>query len=191
MDLKAVEDAAAQCVFCELCKNRNKAVFARGDETDFMVCGMVPGPDENKVGMPFVGRAGKLLDVMLSDTHLLNEVYITNIVKCALKPGIPLQQSWIDSCIVYLLAQISILQPKVILTLGADATNGLLGLPLDTKIGSLRGRAHEYMGTHVVPTYHPSYLLRGGGLQHKHYSRAKEDFELAKFICGDKRNEQN
>jgi DNA polymerase len=181
-----VEYRASTCTLCDLYYNRIKPVFARGEHTDFMICGMVPGPDENEIGMPFVGKAGKLLDVILSDTQLLDKVYITNIVKCALKPGIPLQQNWIDNCIIYLLAQISRIQPKVILTLGADATNGLLGNPLDTKIGDLRGKAHDYMGTHIVPTYHPSYLLRGGGVQHKHYGRVKEDFELAKFIWEDK-----
>lgn len=187
-ELKLVEDRAAKCTLCELNTNRFKPVFARGNYTDFMICGMVPGPDENQAGMPFVGRAGQLLDIILSDVQLLNQVYITNIVKCALKPGIPLKQEWIDCCILFLLAQIGKIKPKVIITLGADATNGLLGNPLDTKIGELRGRAHHYMGTHVVPTYHPSYLLRGGGVQHKHYSRVREDFELAKFIWEDKQN---
>lgn len=187
-ELKMVEDRAAVCTLCELNSNRINPVFARGDMTDFMICGMVPGPDENKVGVPFIGRAGKLLDVILGDVQLLDKVYITNIVKCALTPGIPLKQDWIDNCIMFLLAQVGKTRPKVIMTLGADATNGLLGNPLDTKIGDLRGRAHDYMGTHVVPTYHPSYLLRGGGVNHKQYSKVKEDFELAKFIWEDKQN---
>jgi len=185
-DLQMIEHRASMCILCDLHSNRIKPVFARGNITDFIICGMVPGPDENEVGLPFVGKAGKLLDVILSDMQLLGKVYITNIVKCALNPGIPLKQDWIDSCLLYLLAQIAKLKPKVIITLGADASNGLLGHPLTTKIGSLRGRAHDYMGTHVVPTYHPSYLARGGGVYHKHYSRVKEDFELAKFIWEDK-----
>lgn len=185
-DLKIITYACSICTLCELHQGRIQPVFDRGNYTDFMVCGMVPGPDENKAGMPFVGRAGRLLDVILNDTQLLNKVYITNIVKCALTPGIPLKQDWIDNCTVYLLAQIARIKPKVIMTLGADATNGLLGNPLDTKIGDLRGRAHNYMSTHVVPTYHPSYLLRGGGVRHKQYDRVKEDFELAKFIWEDK-----
>lgn len=188
-ELEMIEYGASGCTLCELHSNRINPVFARGNIADFMICGMVPGPDENKAGMPFIGKAGQLLDVILSDVQLLNKVYITNIVKCALRPGIPLKQDWIDSCIVYLLAQISKVRPKIILTLGADATNGLLGNTLDTKIGELRGRAHDYMGTHIVPTYHPSYLLRGGGVQHKHYSRVKEDFELAKFIWEDKKSD--
>lgn len=185
-ELIMVEASASKCTLCELSSNRIKPVFARGEFTDFMICGMVPGGEENRTGTPFVGQAGKLLDVILNDVDLLNKVYITNIVKCALKPGIPLKQDWIDNCVVYILAQISRLKPKIILTLGADATNGLLGYPLDTKIGDLRGRAQEYMGTHVVPTYHPSYLLRGGGIKHKKYGKVIEDFELSKFIWEDK-----
>lgn len=185
-ELELIEYKASICSLCELNKNRINAVFARGNLSDFMICGMVPGPEENRVGQPFVGRSGQLLDVILNEVGLTGKVYITNIVKCALKPGISLQQEWIDNCIIYLLAQIAKLQPKVIMTLGGDATNGLLGSPLDTKVGDLRGRAHDYMNTHVVPTYHPSYLLRGGGTQHKQYERVKEDFELAKFIWEDK-----
>lgn len=188
MDLDTVEQHAAACTMCELNINRIKAVFARGNSSDFIICGMVPGPDENKIGSPFVGRAGQLLDIILDQTELTDKVYITNIVKCALKPGISLQQDWIDNCIQYLLAQIFILQPKVIITLGGDATNGLLGLPLDTKIGQLRGKAHDYLDMYVVPTYHPSYLIRGGGVQHKQYDKVIEDFELAKFIWEDKKN---
>jgi DNA polymerase len=185
-DLELSEFAAGQCEICSLHKNRLSPVFARGPETDIMICGMVPGPEENKAGVPFVGRAGQLLDIILEEVGLLDQVYITNIVKCALRPGIPLQQEWIDHCLAYLIVQIFALRPKVIMTLGADATNGLLGNPLDTKIGNLRGHAHAYMGTHIVPTYHPSYLLRGGGVKHKQYERVIEDFKLAKFIWEDK-----
>ena len=181
-ELKMVEDRAARCTLCELNSNRISPVFARGDTTDFMICGMVPGPDENRAGIPFIGRAGKLLNVILSDVQLIDKVYITNIVKCALTPGIPLKQDWIDNCIMFLLAQIGKTRPMVSVTLGADATNGMLGNPLDTKVGDLRGKPHVYMGTHIVPTYHPSYLLRGGGVKHKQYGKVKEDFELAKTI---------
>jgi DNA polymerase len=181
-DLLMVEEVASKCALCELHCNRINPVFSRGPASDFVICGMIPGPDENKAGSPFVGRSGQLLDMILNRLHLADCVYITNIVKCALSPGISLKQEWIDSCIVYLLAQLELLAPKVVITLGADATNGLLGNPLATKIGDLRGKAHSYMGIHVVPTYHPSYLIRGGGTEHRHYGRVKEDFELAKFI---------
>ena len=180
--LKNIEGSSAKCTACELHGDRELPVFAKGNPVSrFMICGMVPGPDENKAGSPFVGRAGGMLGSILGQIRLV-DVYITNYVKCALKPGIRLTQSWIDSCSPIILAQISIIQPKVIITLGADATNALLGLPLTTKIGSTRGRAHEYFTTHVVPTYHPSYLLRGGGMRHVHYPRVVEDFEFARLI---------
>lgn len=186
-ELHTAEKAASECTHCALHQNRIKPVFARGVCIDFMICGMVPGPDENKAGFPFVGRSGQLLDVILEQTELVDKVYITNIVKCALKPGISLQQEWIDQCLAYLLVQIIELNPKVIITLGGDATNGLLGLPLDTKMKDLRGKVHEHLNIHVVPTYHPSYLLRGGGKKHKQYESVIKDFELAKFIWEDKR----
>lgn len=184
--LKSIEDLSAKCTACELCNGRNLPVFAKGDpHSQFMICGMVPGPDENKVGTPFVGRAGSMLDRILDDISIV-DVYITNYVKCALKPGIPLTKGWINACTPIILAQVSIILPKIIITLGADATNALLGLPLSTKIGNTRGKVHEYFTTHVVPTYHPSYLIRGGGLKHVHYPRVIEDFELAKFIYEEK-----
>jgi len=188
IDLKKIQDVASECALCKLCEGRNVPVFAKGNEhSKFMICGMVPGPEENKVGTPFVGRAGKLLDTILEKIDLtLDDVYITNVVKCALQPGIPLTQTWIDSCNVYLLAQISIIKPDVIVTLGADATNALLGFPLDTKIGQLRGKPQVYFNKHVIPTYHPSYLLRGGGEKHKFFNKVVEDFELARLILEDK-----
>ena len=89
-------------------------------------------------------------------------------------------EEWIASCISYLISQIYIVKPKVIITLGADATNALLGLPLDTKIGGLRGQVQNYSDeVFVIPTYHPSYLLRGGGEQHKHFDIVVGDFSLA------------
>lgn len=187
MYLQTLEAAAAVCECCDLHKNRIKPVFAKGNpEADLMICGMVPGPDENEAGSPFVGRAGKLLDVILDKVDLtLDDVYITNTVKCALKPGISLTEGWISSCLAFLLAQIAFVNPKAIITLGADATNALLGLPLDTKIGFMRGKVQPYYYMHVIPTYHPSYLLRGGGEKHKYFNRVIEDFELAVIISND------
>jgi len=189
IDLEKIQDVASECVLCELHRGRNKPVFAKGNQhSKFMICGMVPGPDENKIGTPFIGRAGKLLDIILEKVDLtLDHVYITNVVKCALRPGISLTQTRIDCCNVYLLAQISIVKPKVIVTLGADATNALLGFPLDTKIGQLRGKPHVYFDKHVIPTYHPSYLLRGGGEKHKFFNKVVEDFELAQLILEDRK----
>jgi DNA polymerase len=146
-----------------------------------MIIGMVPGPEENEVGFPFVGRAGKMLDIILNRAGLgLQDVYITNTVKCALKPGIPLKDLWISYCFPFLINQIYLIKPKVIITLGADATNALLGFPLGTKIGALCGSIHSYSDDiKLIPTYHPSYLIRGGGEKHEHFDRVIEDFKKA------------
>jgi DNA polymerase len=182
MNLNYIQGIAAECSLCSLYKNRKMPVFARGSgKSGIMIIGMVPGPEENEVGIPFVGPAGKLLEIILNSIDIpSNDVYITNTVKCALSPGIPLKEEWITSCIPFLISQIYLIRPNVIITLGADATNALLGLPLDTKIGDFRGKASKYMDQiYVVPTYHPSYLLRGGGQRHKHYSTVIKDFSFA------------
>lgn len=182
-DLEIIESAASTCTNCSLSTNRWYPVFAKGNpHSKLLICGMVPGPEENKMGLPFVGRAGILLDKILfrlMGNSAMGEVYITNIVKCALAPGIPLKQEWIDECVIYFIAQMSAVRPDVIITLGADATNALLGLPLNTRIGLTRGKVHTFYNTDLIPTYHPSYLVRGGGEKHIHYNTVLEDFELA------------
>lgn len=182
MNLEYMQGIAAECISCNLHRNRKRPVFARGScKSGIMIVGMVPGPEENEVGMPFVGPAGRLLENILSDLDIQSsDVYITNAVKCALNPGIPLKEEWITACMPFLIAQIYLVWPNVIITLGADATNALLGLSLDTKIGDNRGKALKYYDEiYVVPTYHPSYLLRGGGRQHKDYSKVIKDFAFA------------
>lgn len=185
MDLEQLQTIAASCTLCSLHEGRLNPVFAKGDpNSKLIICGMVPADEENKVGLPFVGRAGQLLDKILSDVHwTLNEVYITNLVKCYLTAGLPLQQPWIDSCLPYLIAQIGIIKPKVILTLGKDATCTLLGIDTKTALGKIRKqKVYDYADIKVIPTYHPSYLLRGGGQNHRSYQDVVDDFLLAKEI---------
>lgn len=184
VDIFELESYAADCEECSLHNNRINPVFAKGNlNSSIFICGMVPAHEENAVGIPFVGRAGKLLDHILEQCGLdLNDVYITNIVKCCLAPGIPLKQEWVDTCLPYLVAQISELKPKVILTLGKDASDGLFGRKTSS-MGSIRGKVFYYGDDiRVVPTYHPSYLLRGGGKKHKDMHKVLADFELAKSI---------
>jgi DNA polymerase len=172
-------------MLCDLYKGRNNPVFAKGNpQSKLMICGMVPADEENKVGLPFVGRAGKLLDKILADTELtLDTIYITNLVKCYLAAGFSLQQSWIDSCFPYLITQIGLIRPKVILTLGKDASATLLDLDTKISLGKVRGKVFEYApDIMVIPTYHPSYLLRGGGENHKSYQGVIKDFNLAKEL---------
>ncbi len=185
MNLYELQNEAAVCTLCELHKERNVPAFARGNpNAGMMVLGMCPGPDENAVGSPFVGRAGKVLDEILytifaGKTEPSDYVYITNIVKCFLKPGIKLEERWIDNCLPYLLVQLSIIKPKVIIGLGGDVCNFLLGGT--TTIGRLRGNIYDYsnIGTKLICSYHPSYLARKGGSKHPDYDKVVEDFRKA------------
>ena len=181
MDIDTLRIEASKCTQCELHKGRINPVFDKGDpNSEIFICGMVPANEENKVGMPFVGRAGMCLDEVLDDLGLTSyHVYITNIVKCFLAPGIKLKPEWISSCIPYLITQIANVKPKVIITLGADATNGLMGFDPNTKIGETRGNTYKFYNIPVIPTYHPSYLIRGGGRKSPGYQKVISDFKMA------------
>jgi uracil-DNA glycosylase family 4 len=188
MDLKTLQQLAAECTLCELHKGRINPVFAKGNpNARIMICGMVPADEENKVGLPFVGRAGQLLDKILVDVGLtLDDVYITNLVKCYLAAGLPLHPLWVESCLPYIVVQISIIKPKAILCVGKDASVALLGMDVKTTLGSIRGKIFDYAEeTKIIPTYHPSYLLRGGGINHRSYPNVVEDFLKALEISLD------
>lgn len=186
MDLTTLQHAAANCTLCELYRGRNKPVFAKGNSNSrIVICGMVPADEENRLGIPFVGRSGRLLDEILSELGwTLNDVYITNLVKCYLAAGLLLQQHWIDSCLPYLIAQIGIIKPKVIITLGKDASSTLLAIDSKTSLAKIRQtKVYEYSSDiKVIPTYHPSYLLRGGGVGNPKYAEVVQDFILAKEL---------
>lgn len=182
MDLYELQHIASDCKQCDLHKGRIKPVFAKGNkDAKVMICGMVPAGDENKVGIPFVGRAGKLLDTIIMEAGLtLSTVYITNLVKCYLAAGNPLKQDWIDNCIPYLITQIGIIRPRVIITLGKDSSINLLGLESSTSLGSIRGKLFNYADDIlIIPTYHPSFLLRKGGTKSNYYQTVLDDFQLA------------
>lgn len=179
--LEKARCVAAECTACELCKGRINPVFDKGSPiAKIMICGMVPAHDENLAGIPFVGRAGKLLDIILNEVNLTyNDVYITNLVKCFVAAGKSLSKKWIDSCRPFLDEQIRLIKPYVIISLGADASQNLADSNL--YMGKLRGKIIYYDDdVLLVPTYHPSYLLRGGGVKSENYSKVIADFELAK-----------
>ena len=165
--LRHLAGRAAVCVKCpHLVARRHTVVFGVGNpEAKLMFVGEAPGEEEDLQGEPFVGRAGQLLTKMILAMGLTREqVYIANIVKCRpdMPPGTsgnrkPTKQE-METCVPYLRAQIDVIQPAVMVALGATAVEGLVG-PVGT-IGSLRGKFLEYRGTPLMPTYHPSYLLR-------------------------------
>jgi DNA polymerase len=165
--LRHLAERAAVCVKCShLVARRHTVVFGVGNpEAKLMFVGEAPGEEEDLQGEPFVGRAGQLLTKMIAAMGLTREqVYIANIVKC--RPDMPVgapgnrkpTKQEMETCVPYLRAQIEVIKPVVMVALGATAVEGLLG-PVGT-IGSLRGKFLEYRGTPLMPTYHPSYLLR-------------------------------
>jgi DNA polymerase len=167
----------ATCVRCELSKTRTQTVFARGNPSATLCfIGEAPGADEDAQGIPFVGRAGQLLDRMIGAMGLSPEkdVYVCNIIKCR-PPGNrkPMPEET-AACIPYLHEQVALIRPKVIVALGNTAVGALL----DTKLGitKIRGQWKLYKGTTLVmPTYHPSYLLRPGPTQAEAKREAWED----------------
>lgn len=166
LTLAELAHEASGCTLCPLAAGRNTVVFGAGHPTaDLMFVGEGPGHDEDLQGAPFVGRSGKLLDRLLGEEMGLtrDRVYITNTVKCR-PPGnrdpLPVE---VATCRAYLESQIDLIEPRVIVTLGNFAAR----LLLDTAAGvsKLRGRSYPYGGRDnvmIVPTFHPSYVLRNG-----------------------------
>jgi uracil-DNA glycosylase len=149
-----------ECTRCRLHKGRTKLVFGIGNvNADIMFVGEGPGADEDKQGEPFVGRAGQLLNNMITAMGIRREdVYIANVVKCRPPDNRTPEKDECDTCSPFLLRQIEIIQPKMIVALGAVAAKNLLGL--NDSMGNLRGKIYDFHGTKLVATYHPAYLLR-------------------------------
>jgi DNA polymerase len=170
----------AVCTKCALATTRTQTVFARGNP-DAQLCfvGEAPGADEDEQGLPFVGRAGQLLDRMIAAMGLSPEkdVYVCNILKCRPPGNRRPEPEETATCIPYLHQQLALVHPRVIVALG----NTAVGTLLDTKLGitKLRGQWKLYRGqTLVMPTYHPSYLLRPSPQQTEAKRQAWEDLQL-------------
>ncbi|MDD2913743.1 MAG: uracil-DNA glycosylase [Gallionella sp.] len=149
------------CTACKLRAGCTQTVFGTGDEqAEWLFVGEGPGADEDAQGEPFVGQAGKLLDNMLQAIKLRRgkNVYIANIVKCRPPGNRTPEADEIATCLPYLQRQIKLIKPKLIVALGKTAATALLGR--DATLGSLRGTLHDYLGTPLLITYHPAYLLR-------------------------------
>ncbi len=159
--LRAMDEAEVQaCDRCTLCQGRTRTVFGEGDpEARLMFIGEGPGETEDQTGRPFVGRAGELLNKMISGMGLKREqIYIANVVKCRPPNNrVPTLQE-VETCTPYLHKQIEWIRPQVIVTLGLPATRHLLKSTLS--MGRLRGQWSQWRGIRVMPTYHPAYLLR-------------------------------
>jgi uracil-DNA glycosylase len=162
LDWTALEGHVAACTRCALHAGRTRTVFGVGDRrAEWLVVGEAPGAEEDRLGEPFVGRAGRLLDEMLAALGQAREsVYIANVVKCRPPENRNPHPDEAGACAPYLDRQIALLQPRVILAVGAVAARRLLAV--DAPVGKLRGRLYRHgpRGIPLVVTWHPAYLLR-------------------------------
>jgi uracil-DNA glycosylase len=158
--LDEIRTELGDCTRCALHRSRTNIVFGEGDpDARLLLIGEGPGAEEDSQGKPFVGRAGQLLNRMIKAMGLeRSEVYIANVVKCRPPENRDPEPVEIRTCLPFLEAQIGAVGPEVIITLGRIATGTML--ETGSPVSRLRGRFHDYKGIPVMPTYHPSYLLR-------------------------------
>ena len=158
--LNIIREEIGECTRCALHKGRNKLVFADGDpNARLLFVGEGPGADEDEQGLPFVGRAGQLLNNMINAMGLKREeVYICNVVKCRPPGNRTPEPEEANTCTPFLFRQIDVVRPQVIVALGATAATYLLGHR--QPLAGLRGRVHAFRGTQLIVTYHPAFLLR-------------------------------
>ena len=158
--LQLIRDDIGDCTRCELHKGRNKLVFGDGDPAArLMFVGEGPGADEDAQGLPFVGKAGQLLNNMIAAMGLKRtEVYIANVVKCRPPGNRTPEPVEANTCSPFLFRQIDVIRPQVLVALGATAATYLLGQR--QPLAGLRGRVHAFRGMQLIVTYHPAFLLR-------------------------------
>jgi DNA polymerase len=158
--LKVIRDDIGDCTRCRLHKGRTNLVFGVGNvNAQIMFVGEGPGADEDAQGEPFVGRAGQLLNNMITAMGLRREdVYIANVVKCRPPGNRTPEKDECDICSPFLLRQIEVIRPKVIVGLGAVAAKNLLAM--NDSMANLRGRWYDFKDSRLLVTYHPAYLLR-------------------------------
>ena len=169
LDWPQLRESVAQCQACSLCRTRKQTVFGVGHlQASWMIVGEAPGENEDLQGEPFVGAAGELLDSMLRALSLTRavdgpeppaqRVYIANTLKCRPPRNRNPEPAEMQACEPFLIRQIALLQPRLILAMGRFAVQALLRS--SEPVGKLRGRVHQYQGVPLVVTYHPAYLLR-------------------------------
>jgi len=166
LDWPALREAVAGCRACRLCEGRTHTVFGVGHEqAHWMVVGEAPGEQEDLRGEPFVGKAGQLLDNMLAAIGLSRaagpperQVFIANTLKCRPPGNRNPQPDELAQCEPFLMRQVALLRPKIILAMGRFAVQSLLRS--SEPVGRLRGRVHRWQGVPLIVTYHPAYLLR-------------------------------
>jgi uracil-DNA glycosylase len=177
--LAEVAAEAAGCTKCRLAQGRTQVVFGVGNPSaDVMFIGEAPGFHEDKQGEPFVGAAGQLLTRMLNEVLDVDreDVYIANVLMCRPPGNRDPQEDEIESCTPWLVEKLSLIQPRIVVTLGNFATKFVL--QTQQGITRMRGRAYPWHGRTVIPTFHPAAVLRGGGESSRQFGEFREDFEL-------------
>ncbi len=170
--------AASTCTKCRLAERRTQVVYGVGNpDAELLFIGEGPGLHEDQQGEPFVGAAGQLLTRMLGDIGLRrDEVYIANVVKCRPPGNRDPEPDEIEACTPWLIEQVSLIQPSLIVTLGNFATKFVLNTT--TGITRLRGQAFPWHGRTVIPTFHPAAILRSGGDGSRQFGDLRADFDL-------------
>lgn len=180
LDWPALELEASGCTRCRLCEGRTKVVFGTGRRDRPLVAfvGEGPGADEDRVGEPFVGKAGMLLTAAITKGMGLRreDVYICNVVKCRPPQNRAPLPDEVESCSPFLLRQLELAQPKVIVTLGSPAQQALSGV--SGGITKIRGNWQSYKGIPLMPTFHPAYLLRNPAAKRPFWEDLKEVMRL-------------
>jgi uracil-DNA glycosylase family 4 len=178
-DMAALEREASGCTRCGLAAGRTQVVFGNGNPgAGLMFVGEGPGAEEDKQGLPFVGRSGQLLDRLIAEELGLEraQVMVANVVKCRPPGNRDPQPEEIAACWPWLEAQLDLVKPAVVVTLGNFAAHQLL--QTTQGVTKLRGREHPWRGVTLIPTFHPSFVLRNGGGDYLVQMRA--DFVRAK-----------
>jgi len=164
-NLSSLQTEVEACVACGLHKTRNMVVFGTGNpQARIMFVGEAPGEEEDKQGKPFVGRAGNLLTKMIAAIGFQREeVFIANVLKCRPPGNRDPKPDEVAACEHFLIEQIKAVKPVIICALGTHAAQTLL--KTDESIGNMRGKLHDYHGVPLIPTYHPSFLLRSPNMK--------------------------
>ena len=171
--LLSLQKKVKGCMNCSLHETRKSVVFGEGsDKARVVFVGEAPGEEEDLQGRPFVGRAGKLLDELIEKVGLARaDVYICNVLKCRPPGNRDPEEGEVEACRDYLVTQLKLIRPRIICTLGRHAYNTLMGT--DERITKVRGVLTRYEGVPLLPTYHPSFLLRNSD----RLKEAHEDME--------------
>jgi DNA polymerase len=176
--LEVLQQESSACVRCRLHESRSTVVFGEGSpEAEVVVVGEAPGQEEDRTGRPFVGAAGKLLDLLLLSAGFPRaDVYICNVLKCRPPSNRNPLPDEVEHCSSYLQGQIETIAPRALIAVGKFAVQALL--KTEESVGRLRGKVHPYNGTPLIVTYHPAYLLRSPQMTRV----AWQDFQLLRQV---------